>query len=310
MEYMIAAYTDTGIQKSTNQDSICVRRAMIPGVGETSLAVICDGMGGLNKGEVASAAAVCAFGKWFDCNLPLLSAICGSDFSKVRQQWINLLVSLHHDLKEYAKHTGLQLGTTVAALLTYGDRYLSVNVGDSRIYERKMNLRQLSQDHSLVAREVANGRITEDESRHHPQRNVLLQCLGTGGEIAPFFTEGRIQHSALYLLCSDGLIHEFTKQELQDSLDPAWLNSKSALTEALSSITELCKRRGETDNISSILLKTTESSYAPEKKGLRRMFESLWRTTPDDSQQPYIIETAQIIHTQEVIGQNERQQTR
>ncbi len=69
MEYLVAAYTDIGIQKETNQDSICVRRAAFSEAEETVLAVVCDGMGGLKKGEVASAAAVNAFGTWFDANL-------------------------------------------------------------------------------------------------------------------------------------------------------------------------------------------------------------------------------------------------
>lgn len=310
MEYMIAAYTDTGIQKETNQDSICVRRAMVPEVGEVALAVVCDGMGGLKKGEVASAAAVSAFGSWFDRSLPLLVPLCGCDFSKVRQQWVSLLSELHEDLKAYAAQTGSSLGTTVAAMLTYGDRYLCANVGDSRVYERKKILRQLTQDHSLVAREVAAGRITEEESRHHPQRNVLLQCLGAGNEISPSFIEGRVQHDALYLLCSDGLVHELYSEELRDRLDPAWLNSKSALTDALSGMTELCKRRGETDNISAILLKTSESSYVPDQKGIKKLLRRLHPVSAEAPKQAYILETAQIIHTQEVIGQNGRQQTR
>lgn len=310
MEYMIAAYTDTGIQKETNQDSICVRCALVPGIGETTLAVICDGMGGLKKGEVASATVVSSFGDWFNQSLPFLPALCAHDFSKVRQQWVDLLSDLHGDLKGYAAQTGLQLGTTVAAMLTYDGRYLCANVGDSRIYERKKDLRQLTQDHSLVAREVAAGRITEEESRHHPQRNVLLQCLGAGTEISPFFAEGLVQHEAIYFLCSDGLVHELTPDELWDCLNPAWLNSKSALTEALSNMTELCKRRGETDNISAILLKTAESAYVPEQKGVKKLLQRLRPTPTEAPQRPYILETAQIIHTQEVIGRNGRQQTR
>lgn len=175
MEYLVAAYTDTGIKKETNQDSICVRRAAVTGIGETILAVVCDGMGGLKKGEVASAAAVNAFGRWFDTNLSNLPMLCSTDFSQIRHHWRRLIEGLHQDLLRYSAKAGVQLGTTAAAFFAYGDRYLLMNIGDSRIYERKKALRQLTQDQSLVAREVAAGRITEDESRHHPQRNILLQ---------------------------------------------------------------------------------------------------------------------------------------
>ena len=93
MEYLVAAYTDTGIKKETNQDSICVRRAAVTGIGETILAVVCDGMGGLKKGEVASAAAVNAFGRWFDTNLSNLPMLCSTDFSQIRHHWRRLIES-------------------------------------------------------------------------------------------------------------------------------------------------------------------------------------------------------------------------
>lgn len=304
MEYLVAAYTDTGIQKETNQDSICVRRAAVAGIGETVLAVVCDGMGGLKKGEVASASAVNAFGAWFDASLLRLPALCGSDFSQVRHQWVTLVEELHHDLLRYSGEAKVQLGTTVAVFFAYGDRYITMNIGDSRVYERKKKLRQLTQDQSLVAREIAAGRITEEESRHHPQRNILLQCLGAGEQITPVFTEGKVQNDALYLLCSDGLCHELSPAELADRFQAVYLKSKDAMTSALHEATELCKRRGESDNITSILLKTQESSYVkPKSAGVDRLKQILHIASPDN-QAPTatLLETAQVTHTREVIG--------
>lgn len=304
MEYMVAAYTDTGVQKETNQDSICVRRTAVTGIGETVLAVVCDGMGGLKKGEVASAAAVNAFGTWFDTNLPGLPALCGTDFSQVRRQWITLIEELHHDLLRYSAETRTQLGTTVAAFFTYGDRYLTMNIGDSRIYERKKEIRQMTQDQSLVAREIAAGRITEAESRHHPQRNILLQCLGAGEQITPVFTEGRVQNDALYLLCSDGLCHELSPAELEEHFQAVYLNSKESMTNALYEATEVCKHRGETDNITAILLKTQESGYVkPKKANVDKLKQILHIAIPDNKVPTVtLLETAQVTHTQEVIG--------
>ncbi len=304
MEFLVAAYTDTGIQKETNQDSICVRRAAVPGAGEVVMAVVCDGMGGLKKGEVASAAGVNAFGAWFDKNLAGLPAICGTDFSLVQRQWTELLVGLHGDLLRYAAGNRVQLGTTVTAILTYQDRYMTVNIGDSRIYERKKVLRQLTQDQSLVAREISLGRITEEESRHHPQRNILLQCLGSGDRVSPVFTEGKLQNDALYLLCSDGLVHEVSPEELSDRLQAVYLNSKDSMTAALHETAELCKSRGETDNITAVLIKAHESGYMePKKSGVKK----LWQKLHQDPQgnkivTAFLIETAQITHTQEAIG--------
>lgn len=304
MEYLVAAYTDTGVRKETNQDSICVRRASIVGSGETVLAVVCDGMGGLKKGEVASAAAVNAFGRWFDDNLQQLPALCCTEFSQVRLQWWRLVEKLHQELLRYSAKTQIQLGTTVAAFFAYGDRYLTMNIGDSRVYERKSAFRQLTKDQSLVAREVAAGRITEEESRHHPQRNVLLQCVGAGEHITPVFSEGKVQNKALYLLCSDGLCHEMSLEELEEHFQYVYLVSKDAMTAALKEATELCERRGETDNITALLIKTRESDYLkPKKAGMEKLKRMLHIASSNTNAQPAILlETAQITHTKEVIG--------
>ena len=304
MEYLVAAYTDAGAQKVTNQDSICVRRAAVSGTGETVLAVVCDGMGGLKKGEVASASAVHAFGAWFDSALPALPALCGGGFAQVREQWTGLVEELHRALLRYSANAGVQLGTTAAAFFAYGDRYLTMNIGDSRVYERKKALCQLTQDQSLVAREIAAGRITGEEGRHHPQRNVLLQCLGVGERVTPVFTEGRVQNHALYLLCSDGFIHEVSPAELEERLQPGCLRSKEAMAAALQAVTQLCKNRGEADNITAILLNAEESGNAqPGRSGMEKL-KQLFRPAAPDRKAPAaaLLETAQIIHTQEVIG--------
>lgn len=303
MEYLMAAYTDTGLRKKTNQDSICIRRAAVFGRGEAILAVVCDGMGGLKKGEVASATAVNAFGAWFDANLSRLPSFSNSDFAQVRRQWEQLVDKLHQGLLNYAQKNMTQLGTTIAAFFAYGDRYLTMNVGDSRIYERKNALRQMTEDQSLVAREIAAGRITEEESRYHPQRNILLQCLGAGDHVIPVFTEGKVQGNALYLLCTDGMSHEVSPKELEERFQAVYLNSKDAMTSALREVTELCMARGEMDNITSILLKTKESELIVAKQSGLSRFRKIFRVGSDETEQPFatLLETAQVTHTEEVI---------
>ncbi len=301
MEYMVAAYTDVGIQKATNQDSICVRRAVIPDVGETILVVICDGMGGLTKGELASATVVDAFGKWFDQCFHSLPSICDLNFSQVRAQWASLIDECHRAMLDYSAANRVQLGTTVSAFFAYSDRYVTLTIGDSRIYERAGGLRQLTQDQSLVAREIAAGRITEAESRHHPQRNVLLQCVGVGGQVIPAFTEGHIRHGALYLICSDGFVHELLPDEIEDRLQPDILISKDVMTDVLQGLTELCKCRGETDNITSALLRASESECRPAHPSLKPLRKWLHRRE-EVAGKAELLETAQISHTQEVIS--------
>lgn len=302
MEFTIAAYTDIGIQKTSNQDSLCLRRAS-GADGEILFAAVCDGMGGLQKGEVASAVCIRALCDWFDSGLSRFSAPYRDDFRLIRQEWTDLFHSLHARLLAYSAAHQVQLGTTVTVFLAWGDRFLTANIGDSRIYERKSSLRQLTHDQSLVAREIAAGRITEDEARHHPQRNVLLQCLGAGETAIPDFTEGRVQGDAVYLLCSDGMCHEIPPTELSQSLDPHCIHDKAALIDTLATVTELCKSRGETDNITGIMIRATESlAAAPKPTGLKGLFHALSRKKQDEpAPQAVVLESAQLTHTQEGI---------
>lgn len=302
MEYVVAAYTDTGTQKKTNQDSLCVRRAAIPQQGEAIMAVLCDGMGGLQKGELASAHAVQMFGMWFDQNLNYLPGLCAGYFEQVRQQWTALLLSLHSRIRGHSQRFDIQMGTTLTAILTYGGSYLTVNIGDSRIYEKKYALRQLTEDQSLVAREIALGRITKEQARHHPQRNILLQCLGVGDTVAPVFTGGTVAGNGLYLLCSDGFVQELSEEELDRSLDPMVLTTKDLLTRKLTELTDVCKQRGERDNITAVLFRTAESQYVPPQSMLQRTLQKMHlRRGPNTNNQAVLLETAQIVHTMETI---------
>ena len=299
MEYIIAAYTDIGTKKKTNQDSLCVRRATLPKGEEMALAVVCDGMGGLSRGELASAEAIRAFGAWFDEMMERLPTLCAQSFDPVRRQWSVLIEDLHSRLRKYSQTVKIQLGTTLVAWLAVGSRYLAVNVGDSRLYEYMGQLRQLSQDQSLVAREIALGRITEEQALHHPQRNVLLQCLGAGASVSPAFQEGQVSGGALYLLCSDGFVHEVTQLELEQRLLPIGLVSKEMMTRTLTDIVEGCKIRAEDDNITAILIKAEETPMAaPEPVVLHGLLERLGKKKDREScKQPgaTLVETAQIV---------------
>ena len=303
MEYIISAYTDVGTRRKGNQDSLCARRAALPGGGEAVMAVVCDGMGGLQRGELASAAAVRAFGRWFDSNLTRFPALCDDGFAQVQSQWTDVLSDLHNRLLAYSEEHHVQLGTTLTAFLACGSHYVTVNVGDSRIYEyRNGILKQLTQDQSLVAQEVAKGRITEEQARRHPQRNVLLQCLGAGPAITPVFTQGLVASEGLYLLCTDGFIHEVSPAELAQALETPRMTTKDVLNRILSEVTGICMARGESDNITAILMKSTETPAVPAAGGLRGLWKRMLpKKDKDVAQGAVLMETAEIVYTTEEI---------
>lgn len=299
MEYTLAAYTDIGLQKEVNQDSVCLRRARSGNTGEIVMAVVCDGMGGLQKGEVASAECVMAFGNWFDQHLAEFDSMCAKGTHEINLQWNQLLQAVHQRILQYSEKTNASMGTTVAALFACGNYFLVANVGDTRAYSCRQTIQRLTQDHSLVAREVALGHITEAEARSHPQRNILLQCIGQGQAVVPSFVEGRLQSDMLFFLCTDGYTHTFSDEEFGEALPPLFLTSKENMVAALTSLANQCKSAGETDNLTGVLVHVRENTIPKAGRKFRDLFHRKdYAATPSGQKsQPILLETAQLIHT-------------
>ena len=118
MHYMATADTDIGIKKQTNQDSILIKHGQYE-KGEILLAVICDGMGGLKKGEVASATVVKAFSEWFDSELPF--ELKNLDMRIIGDKWALLLKDLNVKIAEFGQQDGIRLGTTFTGILFVDD---------------------------------------------------------------------------------------------------------------------------------------------------------------------------------------------
>ena len=175
MNFIISTATDIGTTKATNQDSFNARVMTTP-LGRMAFAVVCDGMGGLDKGEVASASVVNAFCKWAEQRLPDLCE-SGLTDSAVRADWVGIATEYNEKIKLYGKRCGLAsgLGTTVTAMLLTEQRYYIINVGDTRAYEIGDHVVLLTKDQTVVAREVELGNLTQVEAETDPRRSVLLQ---------------------------------------------------------------------------------------------------------------------------------------
>ena len=155
MRFIATADTDIGISKDTNQDSVLIKHAIVDGE-EVLLAVIWDGMGGLSKGELASATVIRAFAKWFDEELPY--ELEGVDVQVIGAKWSLLLKELNVQILEYSKENGIEgVGTTFSGILFIGDQYVIGHVGDTRVYHIGASLIQLTTDQTFVAREISRG---------------------------------------------------------------------------------------------------------------------------------------------------------
>lgn len=251
MHYTAIADTDIGISRDTNQDSLLLKHAECP-LGEVLLAIVCDGMGGLSKGEVASAAAVREFSKWFDNELPI--ELEKPDMQTIGSKWCQMLKDLNRKIHGYSRNRNLSMGTTFTGILFVENQYLIVHVGDCRAYYIDSALRQLTTDHTFVAREIIRGTMTLEQAKTDKRRNMLLQCIGASDDIEPEVIVGN-SSKGVYMLCSDGFRHEITDFEIYEKLNPMNLVDKSKMFSNVKFLFDLVKMRQEKDNISVILIK-------------------------------------------------------
>lgn len=255
MNYFVAYNTDIGLRKNTNQDSIAIK--MIDTTkGRAVFAIVCDGMGGLSSGELASKDVIHAFCDWFDTSFTTMAVKETFDINVIRDEWKSLAVAENAKLGMYGAKNNAGLGTTLSALLLYQNQYLIVHVGDSRIYEMTTaGVHQMTEDQSVVAREIAAGRLTPEEALRDPRRSILLQCIGATPTVEPAFYQGTTLPETSYLICSDGFCHEISHQEMLEQLGPDACVNPTVMRQNCIYLTDLVKQRKEQDNISLILLK-------------------------------------------------------
>ena len=244
--------SDVGMRRKINQD---VFGAMPIWDGDGLLLIVCDGMGGLDKGEVASASVIRAFDNWLHNQLP---ALCNAPIedSAIREQWNNIVTEQNNTIKSYGARQGVKLGTTVVAMLLTQNRYYILNVGDSRAYEISDAVKQLTNDQTFVAREVALGNMTEEQARTDERRSVLLQCVGASDDVYPDMFFGDTHDNAIYMLCSDGFRHEISVDEIFEKLNPNVNLDENMMNTHSEELIELNKARKERDNISVALVRT------------------------------------------------------
>lgn len=225
-----ALRTDVGKVRALNEDAA---------YAGSELFVVCDGMGGHNAGEVASALAVSA----------LTQALAMEETPNIRALRQAVERANKNVLCAAADDSGRHgMGTTLTALWFAPDQALLAQVGDSRAYLLRGGiLRQCTHDHSMVAELVRLGRLTPEEARVHPQRNLITRAVGTGRRVEIDFFEERRRAGDRWLLCSDGLSGVLSDEEIARALSA--FSGESAADELLRKTLE----RGAPDNVTLIV---------------------------------------------------------
>ncbi len=252
MKYIAACDTDIGITKKINQDSVCVKTAKTS-TGMAALVMVCDGMGGLSRGELASAEVVRSFAEWFDTEFPF--ELPDWDWQTAAHNVISRLRRLNAMLVHYGAHNNLQLGTTATGIIAVNSEYMTFHVGDSRIYKISDKLSQITDDHTYVNRAVKMGKMTPEEALVDPRRNALVQCIGVTGEVAPEIRLGTLENDVTYMICSDGFRHVLTEKELFEELSAKNTSTKKNMQSKMRELIETVKNREESDNITVALFR-------------------------------------------------------
>ncbi|MFR5875173.1 MAG: PP2C family protein-serine/threonine phosphatase [Eubacterium sp.] len=253
MQFLGAAVTDVGISKKTNQDSVCVKVAETKKHGQVAMVVLCDGMGGLDKGELASAAVIRAFSNWFENELPI--QIDKYSLKSISAEWEKLAKEQNYLIGQYGKKIDVSLGTTLTAMLLIEGKYLIVHIGDSRAYLITDKVEQLTEDQTFINREVKAGRMTPEEAKLDPRRNMLLQCVGASKTIEPQIITGKIKNDSVYMFCSDGFRHVLSDKEIYENFNFVNASTIQIIEQNAKYLIETVKSRQEKDNITVAVLK-------------------------------------------------------
>lgn len=247
MDFVVAYDTNVGIKKNNNEDSLLLK--VVDTVkGKIVFAVVCDGMGGLEFGELASKEVIFGMDEWFRNTIPLLIKK-GFTKDELFHQWDGILKNINMKLYEYGYQREIQIGTTITGILITGEEYYALHVGDTRLYKLDNKISCLTQDHSFVQREIANGRMTEEEAREDPRKNILIQAVGTGKQIAIDFLSGKVEKGDMYLLCSDGFRNKIYPNEIWETLQRELIKDENVLFQNLHTLVEENMVRMEQDNI-------------------------------------------------------------
>ena len=280
---VVAACTDKGASRSVNQDACCIQVARTS-FGEVLMAVVCDGVGGLAAGELASATVVYRFARWFNDELPRLldgmDASAPINLDVIQTVWGIMLTRLNETIRAYGQTNKLGLGTTFTGLLLCDDRYLIAHVGDCRAYLLgSRGMRQVTEDQTLLTKMLREGKIAPQEATSFDRKHVILQSVGTEGILRPAYYEGTCAPSDLFVLCCDGAYRKAEDQGMHTFFERVDRTSEEDLRKACRSVVAYDMAHGEKDNLTVLAVSLGEqeravSGRATDEEDLPTMVES------------------------------------
>jgi protein phosphatase len=228
------AATHVGKIRQQNEDSYLV-------LAESGVWAVADGMGGHSAGDLASSTLVgelrripppsSAADLLADCEARIVDA----------NSWLR---------KVSEERAGHVIGTTVAVLLVYEEFFACIWAGDSRIYRiRQSSIEQISVDHTEVQELLAEGKLTAEEARSWPRRNVITRAIGTDDDLELELTNGTLDDGDIFVICSDGLTTHVEDREILA------LAKNYPAQRACDFLIKMTLDRGATDNVTVVIVR-------------------------------------------------------
>jgi len=234
--------TDTGRVRSSNQDAVS------SGFFEGGCwGVVCDGMGGANGGDIASTLAVETIGSTLSDFL--MDDMSGNAVRQLIEDAVNNAnLEIFRRSRLDPALTGM--GTTVVCAVVMGDTLYIAHAGDSRAYLiSKSGINQVTRDHSMVQELVDLGKLTQEEARNHPRKNIITRALGVYHEISVDHTESTLSAGDTVLLCSDGLSNCVEDDRLRE------MACSIPADELCGAYVDEANKNGGFDNITALIIR-------------------------------------------------------
>jgi PPM family protein phosphatase len=254
MIYKFCAKTDTGRARDNNEDSIAVDE-------ETHLAVLADGMGGYNAGEVASGMATAFIKSELSRWLNEVGSVARSrEVRRAMEICVDSAnLAIFNSANANAHYAGM--GTTLVVAVFREDGLVLGHIGDSRCYRLRAGcLEQITRDHSLLQEQMDAGLITPEQAEHSTIKNLVTRALGVESGVLMEVNEHAVELGDIYLLCSDGL-----SDMVNDAVIAKIMTGETTLERQAQALVDAANDHGGRDNISVLL---AEVSEAGEKRGL------------------------------------------
>ena len=261
--------SDVGLKRKKNEDSclLCAPEAAQVAGKRGYLFAVADGMGGATAGEYASRMALLVLARtYFEGKGPNIA-------SNLRSAVEHANGRVFEEAEVNPVYSGM--GTTVSSVVFHGNWAYVVQVGDSRVYllREGAGLHQITNDHSLVAEQVRNGIITEEEARNHSLRNLITRAVGIKERVKADSFCVQVKRDDTLLICSDGLSNLVSDQAIEETL------SGRGLRDGTRRLIKQAIAGGGTDNITALSVRVAEEPPETEwQEGADKVVDVMPRT--------------------------------